>query len=103
MLYFCFHTADSYNHTDVFPSHELIMNDITEYFIHIIEQSPSYDIAEAEFKRAIADDDELRAAYRQWCHEVGSSEKCGFLDFCEEYRADRNEIWNSLSDYDNDD
>lgn len=87
------------------PTHQfedLDMNDITEFFIHIIDQSHSYDIAEAEFKRAIADDDELRQLYREWCHEVGSSEKNGFLDFCEEYLADRNEVWNTLSDYDED-
>lgn len=76
------------------------MEDITEYFISIIEQSPSYDIAEAEFKRMVAEDAELRALYRNWCHQVGSTEKSGFMDYCEEYMADRNEIWDSLSDYD---
>lgn len=78
------------------------MEDITEYFINIIEQFPSLDIAEAEFKRAVAEDDELRALYRTWCHEVGSSEKNGFMDFSEEYMEGRNDIWNSLSDYDQD-
>ncbi len=78
------------------------MDDITDFFIHIINQSHSYDIAEAEFKRAIADDDNLHSLYRDWCHEVGSTEKNGFMDFCEEYMADRNEVWNSLSDYDED-
>lgn len=76
------------------------MEDITEYFISIINQTHSIDIAEAEFKRAIADDDNLHRLYRQWCHEVGSSEKRGFMDFCEEYMDGRNEVWNSLNDYD---
>lgn len=97
MLYFC-----QQAHTATFPIMDNNFDDITEYFIYIIEQSPSYDIAEAEFKRSLADDSELRAAYSRWCHEVGSSEKCGFMDFCQEYRDDRNEIWNSLSDYDDD-
>lgn len=73
--------------------------DLTAYFISLLEQSRSVDIAEAEFKRAIADDDELHEQYRQWCHEVGNSEKNGFVDFCDEYLADRNEVWESLSDY----
>ena len=76
------------------------MEDITEYFIHVIEQARSYDIAESEFKRAIAEDDALRASYRDWCHDHGTTEKHGFMDFCEEYMADRNEVWESLNDYD---
>ncbi len=76
--------------------------DIEEHFISIIEQARSIDIAEADFKRAIAEDNDLRKQYRNWCQEVGSSEKNGFMDFCEEYMADRNEIWDSLSDYDDD-
>lgn len=74
-------------------------NDLTDYFISLLEQSRSVDIAESEFKRAIADDDELHEEYRQWCHEVGNSEKNGFVDFCNEYIDDRNEVWESLSDY----
>lgn len=76
------------------------MYDITEYFINLIDQTHSIDIAESEFKRAINDDDELRAAYRSWCHEVGSSEKDGFMDFCQEYIDGRNEVWDTLNDYD---
>lgn len=76
------------------------MEDITEYFIEILNQTHSIDIAESEFKRTIADDDELHALYRRWCQEVGSSEKNGFIDFCEEYVDDRNEVWDTLNDYD---
>ncbi len=76
------------------------MEDITAYFISIISQNQSVDIAEAEFKRAIGEDEDLRNLYRQWCHEVGSSEKDGFMDFCEEYLADKNDVWNALEDYD---
>ena len=76
------------------------MEDITDYFVTIIEQNHSIDIAEMEFKRAIAEDDELREEYRAWCHQVGSSEKDGFMDFCQEYIDNRNDVWNALSDYD---
>lgn len=76
------------------------MEDITDYFISLLQEHRSVDIAEAEFKRAIADDDELRAEYRQWCHEVGNSEKYGFVDFCKEYLEDQDQVWQSLSEYD---
>ncbi len=76
------------------------MEDITDYFVEILNQNHSVDIAEAEFKRAIAEDDELHEQYRQWCREVGNTEKRGFLDFCEEYLATQNSVWDSLSDYD---
>lgn len=58
--------------------------DITEYFNSLISQTGSIDMAEAEFKRAIAEDNELHTIYREWCHENGSSERNGFLDFCDE-------------------
>lgn len=76
------------------------MEDLTDYFISVIKQSGSIDIAESEFKRAISDDDVLRAKYREWCHQVGSSEKRGFLDFCDEYLASQDSVWDTLSDYD---
>lgn len=76
------------------------MEDLTDYFISVIKQSGSIDIAESEFKRAISDDDDLRAEYREWCHQVGSSEKRGFLDFCDEYLASQDSVWDTLSDYD---
>lgn len=76
------------------------MEDIRDYFISLLKDHKSLDIAESEFKRAIAEDDDLRQQYRDWCHEVGSSEKNGFLDFCHEYMAENDEVWQSLSDYD---
>ena len=77
------------------------MIDITEVFKQYLEQYDSVDIAESEFKKQMHEDPELRTAYRTWCHEVGSSEKRGFMDFCEEYLDNKNDIWDSLSsDYD---
>lgn len=46
----------------------------------------------------IHEDPELRASYRQWCDEVGSSEKRGFLDYCEEYFESQDSIWDNLKD-----
>ena len=73
---------------------------ITEYFINLINESPSLDIAEAEFKRNVAHDDNLKEAYREWCENEGYVERSGFADFCHEYIENRNELWDSLNDYD---
>lgn len=78
----------------------MTMEDITDYFINLLNEHQSLDIAESEFKRAIAEDEDLRAEYREWCHQEGNNEKNGFIDFCREYLEDRNEIWESLNDYD---
>lgn len=76
------------------------MNDITDFFKQLLDEHRGIDIAEAEFKRLLADDEELRAYYRQWCEECGYSEKRGFLDFCDEYFESQDSIWDSLNDYD---
>ena len=60
------------------------MEDITELFNSIIEEAPSLDIAESEFKQSLIDNPELRKAYREYCREQGSSEKRGFLDYAEQ-------------------
>lgn len=75
------------------------MTDIIEVFTSYLNQYKSVDIAESEFKKDIHVDPELRQAYRDWCDEVGSSEKDGFADYCEEYLDSQADIWNSLNDY----
>ena len=76
-------------------------DDIIELFHNIIHQTGSIDMAEDEFKKMISEDDDLHKRYRQWCHEVGSSERNGFLDFCDEFLADQDSKWDSLdNDYD---
>ena len=51
-------------------------------------------------KKNIHENPELKGAYRQWCSDEGSSEKNGFFDFAEEYLSNQNEVWASLTDYD---
>lgn len=77
------------------------MTEITDLFISILNEAPSIDMAEAEFKCRLVDDPELRRQYREYCREQGVSERRCFLDFCEEYWENRDEAWNSLSDFDN--
>lgn len=81
-------------------NYHIEMNDITEVFDSYISHYDSVDIAESEFKKNLHEDPELRAAYRRWCDEVGSSEKSGFFDYCDEYMDSQRDIWNTLSDYD---
>lgn len=75
--------------------------EITDIFNRYIEENKSVDIAESAFKRDLNEYPELREAYREWCHEVGSSEKRGFADYCEEYLDRQDEVWDSLNDFDN--
>ena len=74
-------------------------DDITLLFIEILQQAGSVDMAESEFKKLIGEDDELHMQYREWCHEVGNTERNGFIDFCDEYLRDQDSVWDNLSDY----
>ena len=76
------------------------MSDITEVFLQVIGQYGSVDIADAEFKKMIHEDAELRSEYREWCDGVGSSEKNEFLDYCEEYLDNQSSIYDTLKDDD---
>ncbi len=76
------------------------MNDITLIFDNLIQQYGSIDIANSEFKKMLHEDDELQELYSEWCHAVGSNEKTGFLDYCEEYMNSQDSIWDSLKDFD---
>ncbi|MDE6264956.1 MAG: hypothetical protein K2M11_07405 [Paramuribaculum sp.] len=76
------------------------MTDIVEIFNQYLSQYDSIDIAESEFKKNLHEDSELRKAYREWCHNVGSSEHRGFTDYAEEYLDSQNDVWNTLNDFD---
>ncbi|MDE5688615.1 MAG: hypothetical protein K2I18_08335 [Paramuribaculum sp.] len=76
------------------------MLDITEIFDRYISQYSSIDIANSEFKKDLHEYSQLREAYKEWCHNVGSSEKNGFIDYAEEYLESQNDVWNNLSDFD---
>lgn len=76
------------------------MNDITDLFQDLITQTGSVDLAEAEFKRMVSDDPDLKTLYRQWCSDNDTTERRGFSDFCEQWLEDQNSIWENLKDYD---
>lgn len=74
------------------------MSELLNTFDELLRSYGSVDMAEAEFKRLLADDNELHDAYRQWCDENGHTERHGFLDYAEEYIANQNSVWDSLND-----
>ena len=76
------------------------MSDITEVFLQVIGQYGSVDIADAEFKKMIHEDAELRSEYREWCDAVNKKKKNGFLDYCEEYLDNQSSIYDTLKDDD---
>ncbi len=78
----------------------IYMKDIVDFFTELIEQSKSLDIAEAEFKRMLHDDCQLKEAYSEWCQQEGTTERRGFREFCEQYMESQDDIWNQLRDYD---
>ncbi len=75
------------------------MINLTDLFHDILTNSSSVDIAEAEFKKMIHEDPELHAAYREYCHEVGSTEKRGFLDYCDEFIDSQESIWDDIREF----
>lgn len=77
------------------------MEEMHDLFVHIINQTDSLDMAESEFRHLLVDDPELRRQYREYCREMGTSERNGFKDFCEEFMQEQDNVWNSLSDFDN--
>lgn len=76
------------------------MNDLTEFFKSLIIQHRATDIAEAEFRRILADDTDLQEQYSLWCEENDCSAKNGFKLFCDEFLESQDTIWQSLNDYD---
>lgn len=76
------------------------MEELKDLFQDILNQSGSMDMAESDFRQRMVDDPELRKKYKEYCHEIGTSEKNGFREFCEEYISESNSVWQNLSDYD---
>ena len=72
---------------------------ITDFFTTILREAGTIDVANSEFKRALAENDDLRDQYRRYCHETGNTERRAFLDFCEEYLSAQDEVWDSLNEF----
>lgn len=74
------------------------MDELLTTFENVLQAHGNVDIAEAEFKRLIGEDDDLHEAYHEWCVENGHTERRGFLDWAEEYISNQNSVWDTLTD-----
>lgn len=54
------------------------------------------DVAHHEFEKLLADDEELKDTYYQWCTEQGTSRRRGFLDMAEEFLDTDSDRWTVL-------
>lgn len=73
--------------------------DIPSLIIELLHQFGSIDIAESEFSRQIHEDEKMMIAFREWCNEMGYKERKAFVEYCQEYINENEEIFDSLSDY----
>lgn len=76
---------------------------LTDFVAQLIASSARLDLAEAEFKRQLADDQDLRHAYKAYCEENGHSLRNGFTALADEIYAGRDEVWETLQDFDEED
>ena len=53
--------------------------------------------------RKALDDEKLKEAYMDWCEELGLSPKTGYVDYIEEILESENSVWDSLSEFGEDD
>lgn len=72
--------------------------DIYEVFDQILSAARSVDVAESEFKRLMYEDPLVRTAYREWCNEQGTTEKHGFVDYCQETFDQEESRWETLNE-----
>ncbi len=75
------------------------MNSIPVLIQELLSQFGSVDIAESEFLRRINEDNNLKSIFKEWCDEMGYKPRKAFIDFCNEYLAGNESIFDTLSDY----
>lgn len=76
------------------------MVDIVKVFEDVLSRARSIDMAESEFKCLLCDDPELRASYKEWCAEEDTTEKLGFVEYCEMRFDEEETLWDALNDDD---
>ncbi|MGM9802347.1 MAG: hypothetical protein ACI309_08615 [Candidatus Limisoma sp.] len=74
--------------------------DITTIINDFLHEFGSIDIAESEFYRRMDDDPEMKQDFKEWCDENGYRERTAFAEYCNESLSRHDEIFDSLSDYD---
>lgn len=74
--------------------------DISAYYISLLEQFRTVRLAEQEFRRQMDDDPNMQAEYIRWCEENEFTPRDGLSEFGTIYIEEREERWESLNDFD---
>ncbi|MDE6396746.1 MAG: hypothetical protein K2K84_05700 [Muribaculaceae bacterium] len=76
--------------------------DFIELYSRILDDLRSVREAEKEFSRQLDSDTELSAEFDQWCNDNGYRRRSEALnEIADQLLEQRESVWNSLKDYDN--
>ena len=76
--------------------------DFIEIFSRLLDEFRSVREAEKEFSRQLDSDPELSSEFDQWCNENGYRRRSEALhEIADQLIEQRESVWNSLKDYDN--
>ena len=74
------------------------MNDISDILRALLDQHVLVSDADREFAKMLAEDEELKVDYDDWCVANGYDEKTGYQDFFDEIIESRDSIWENLNE-----
>lgn len=70
--------------------------DLTELFDILIKQYGDIDSSQEALRLKMEEDPELAENYKDWCENLGYSEKKGFAIYYKEYLDRTDSIWDSI-------
>lgn len=69
-------------------------------FDNLFQQNRSLDVADSEFRKILCDDPDLRKQYKNWCREMGYTDRKGFIEYGYEYFDNEESRWDVLENID---
>lgn len=69
------------------------MYDITEILRTLLDQHSQVTIVDREFERMLANDEDLKQDYKDWCEENGYELKSGYQEYLDELIESRDSLW----------
>lgn len=73
--------------------------EIEDVIQSLIDQHGSIDFVESEFLRMINEDADLKNAYYEWCEGLDYSPKTGYKEYIEEVFESKDSIWDTLTEF----
>lgn len=70
--------------------------DLTELFDILIKQYGSIDASQEGLNLKMEEDPSIAEEYKEWCENMGYSEKKGFAIYYKEYLDRADSIWDSM-------